>query len=229
MVSPIFVNFVNFNHEFKWSFKCNISNNILHLLNNFRELRFPFNPRNFISTNINKTSVSECLICTIDYISYYITSWSIVHIVFYYSNFCKQTYRRKFEQVLNFHCIFVYMLYSLVFLITKEWNPPPHFFFVQHPFNNVSLRTCRCWYYNCTWLILCLWINIVETLWKMNIFFLNVIIWYTMNNILVVSFLLFELIELFYHRTPVRLVCFRIILMSTWYQHFLSPFSMHIK
>lgn len=43
-----------------------------------------------------------------DWLVYHITSWSIVNIVFHLlSFFCKQTYR-KFKQVLNFQCIYMY-------------------------------------------------------------------------------------------------------------------------
>lgn len=120
--------------------------------------------------------------------------------------FFKQTYR-KFKQVLNFQCIYVYMHTLLSSMqITKK-----RLFYVQYLID-VSLCRYQCW--SCLQLyqlLLFTWINIVKRLWKMKydyIFFLVRKIENPLNNSwLLVSYYWNCRVKLFYKRIiPVRFV-----------------------
>lgn len=121
--------------------------------------------------------------------------------------FCKQTYR-KFKQVLNFQCIYVYMHTGLSSMqITKK-----RLFYVQYLID-VSLCRYRCW--SCLQLyqlLLFTRINIVKRLWKMKydyiFFFLVRKIENPLNNFwLLVSYCWNCRVKLFYKRIiPVRFV-----------------------
>lgn len=127
---------------------------------------------------------------------------------FIYSRvFCKQTYR-KFKQVLNFQCIYVYMHTRLSSMqIAKK-----RLFYVQYLID-VTLCRYRCW--SCLQLyqlLLFTWINIVKRLWKIKydyiFFFLVRKIENPLNNFwLLVSYCWNCRVKLFYKRIiPVRFV-----------------------
>lgn len=168
---------------------------------------------------------SECLICTID-------SIILLHDQLCTLYFIILIFVNKLRESSNKYLIFTAYLYTCILAClpdNQRMTPPPLFFLfnihMHSMFHCVDVDIT----YNCTCWSMFMNKHCRNTMENEKLFILNVIIWYTITNFFVFSFLLFELIELFYHWTPVRLVCFRIILMNTWYQHFLSPFSMHIS
>lgn len=143
----------------------------------------------------------------VDYIIFHRDQLCTLYFIYSRFFFCKQTYR-KFKQVLNFQCIYVYMHTGLSSMqITKK-----RLFYVQYLID-VSLCRYRCW--SCLQLyqlLLFTRINIVKRLWKMKydyiFFFLVRKIENPLKNFwLLVSYCWNCRVKLFYKRIiPVRFV-----------------------